>query len=182
MERQFPANILISVSLVVLTIWCSMPAIGQSVSGLLDFKSEHGLVILPENVTGVRFTYDGLNLDSLMGDTLDLSLITEAFIYPDAVRHNFDKATLDEFEVNSVSFTDALLKWQIESLKKTVPGFVEYDTIRTNWQGKTVVVPDLSQLYILEFADSCNLDSIESDFDSINEIIFAEKVPVWKND
>jgi len=149
--------------------------------GIISFKSEHGMVILPKNVTGVLFNYEGLNSDSLRGDALDLSLITEAFIYPDRIRYNASKDTLDDFQLNSIAFTDALLKWRISKMEQVFPGAVEHDTVKINWQGKTVIVSDLSQWFNLFFADSCNVHRVVIDIGTIKQVKSAEPYPIWRN-
>ena len=174
MEKQYLSFPKI-VSIVVCLCFFSPALCSDVVDGVAWFQSDHGLIVLPEDVIGALFDYEGLNFDSLMGDTLDLSLITEAFVYLDSTSYNFSEQTLDEFKLSGVNFTDLLLKWQIESIKKMFPEAVEYDTVRTNRLGRKVIISDVSLHYIVEFADTSNIDSVIADLDAIDEVVFAAK-------
>lgn len=133
-----------------------------------------GLLSLPPGVTAVEFSYDGVNVDSLLGKPLNPAVITAKVVYGDSESVPYEKPDVKGFRLNGVDFSDLILRWRISRLAWLGP--CSQDSVFKQLQpfGKRATAGDAtSQAYRLYFPNILNTEKIFMDLRRVRGIRWA---------
>jgi hypothetical protein len=88
----------------------------HKLNGTIYLACHPALIVFPPGVTTVEFNYNGINTDSLLGQPLDLALITAGFSYGDSTSFPYERPDIAGFTINHTTFTDYLLRWRVSRI------------------------------------------------------------------
>ncbi len=80
----------------------------------------------------------------------------------------------------SENMRNVLTSYNAESMTRPYPDYNPADTIAYSPKGKIVKKLDLSRIYRVRFPDGTELDSVVKDLNALDEVIFAERIPMIK--
>jgi len=151
----------------------------EYIKGMIEISCQYELIDLPAGTIGIVFDYS--RVDNNPKGITNAKDIIKSFSTSDNKCLQASESLLNSLKITDSKLLDLFLKYHVDSLKKSIPSAVKYDTLGVNKSGKVVPLHDLSQFYVIYFSRTQDVGKVADDFKKIKKIKAATPSPVFHN-